>query len=304
MTLQGQFQWLVQARSAIAHRAYGAVVAIVAATLSPTLVAAQVPANWTDTIAPFHVIDNVYYVGSAGLSAWLITTPQGHILLDAGMPSYAPTVERNIQTLGFALKDVKILLNSHAHFDHSGGLARLRQSTGAKLIAHSGDRSALESGLYIGSESVEAYRFPAVTVDSVIGDRDRVTLGGVTLTANHTPGHSAGCTSWTMPVVDNGVRHRAIFFCSASVAANRLVPNPQYPGIVADYQRTFQRLKMIRADVFFAPHAELFDLQAKRARMSAAARNPFVEPGRLRRLVVELERDFEAALVKQRGVGR
>jgi metallo-beta-lactamase class B len=304
MNLQCQFRWWVQVQPGIARAVCGAAMVIAASALQPATVAAQVPANWTDTIAPFHVIDNVYYVGSAGLSAWLITTPEGHILLDAGMPSYAPTVERNIQTLGFALKDVKILLNTHAHFDHSGGLARLKQSTGAKLIAHSGDRAALESGLYIGSESVEAYRFPAVTVDSVIGDRDRVTLGGVTLTANHTPGHTAGCTSWTMPVVDNGVRHRAVFFCSASVAANRLAPNPQYPGIVADYRRTFQRLKMMRADVFFAPHAELFDLQAKRSRMSAAARNPFIEAGRLRRLAVELERDFEEALGKQRGAGR
>ena len=139
--------------------------------------AAQPPANWTDTIAPFHVIDNVHYVGSAGLSAWLITTPKGHILLDVGMPQFATTVERNIVRLGFALRDVKIILNTHAHVDHSGGIAQLKRRTGARLFAMSGDRAALERGVYIGSESEASLRFPAVRVDSVLQDGSIVTLG-------------------------------------------------------------------------------------------------------------------------------
>ncbi len=267
-------------------------------------VAAQTPANWTDTIAPFHVIDNVHYVGSAGLSAWLITTPKGHILLDVGMPEFATTVERNIERLGFSLRDVKIILNTHAHIDHSGGIAQLKRRTGATLFAMAGDREALERGVYVGSEDNVSLNFPSVRVDSVLGDRSLVTLGGVTLTANLTAGHSAGCTTWTMPVRADGGQHTIAFFCSASVAANRLAPRPQYPGIVADYRRTFPRLKAIEADVLLAPHAELFDLLGKRARLKPGQPNPFIVPGELRRLAERVELAFEAELAKQTAAAR
>ena len=123
--------------------------AVIVLTLGGALACrAQSPAAWTDTIAPFRVIDNVYYVGSAGLTAWLITTPKGHILLDVGLPQNAAMVERNIRRLGFRLRDVKIILNSHAHFDHSGGIAALKRATGARLFASAGDREALERGVY------------------------------------------------------------------------------------------------------------------------------------------------------------
>ncbi len=283
----------------------GIVLAMVYAGFAATLpLLAQSPANWTDTIAPFRVIDNVYYVGSAGLTAWLITTPKGHILLDVGLPQNAVLAARNIRRLGFQLRDVKILLNSHAHFDHAGGIAALKRRTHARLFASAGDREALERGVYIGSEETAAWRFPAVRVDSVIADGATVTLGGVTLTANVTPGHTAGCTSWTMPVMADGARHTVIFFCSASVAANRLAPRPQYPGIIEDYRRTFVKFKAIEADVFFAAHSELFDLPGKRARMAPDMPNPFVDAGALQRIVAEYETAFAKELARQRGTER
>ncbi len=266
----------------------------------PATAQEQRPANWTDTITPFRVIDNVYYVGSAGLSAWLITTPTGHILLDVGLPQNASLVERNIRTLGFQLADVKILLNTHAHDDHAGGLAQLKRTTGASLYAMAGDRRALERGVYAGSEDVRDLLFPGVSVDHVLRDRSTVTLGGVTLTAHHTPGHSAGCTTWTMPVSDAGASHTAVFFCSASVAANRLAPRPQCPGIVRDYPRTFARLRTLASDVLLAPHAEQFDLIAKRARMVAGQPNPFIVPGELEELTAAMEATFVKELRRQR----
>lgn len=265
---------------------------------------AQNPKNWTDTIAPFRVIDNVWYVGSAGLTAWLITTPQGHILLDVGLPQNAELVEKNIRRLGFRLRDVKIILNTHAHFDHSGGIAAVKGATGARLFATAGDREALERGVYIGSEEHTEFNFPPVHVDSLIPDGGQVTLGGVTLTANITPGHTAGCTSWTMPVMADGARHTAIFFCSASVAANRLAPRPQYPGIIEDYRRTFVKFRTIEADVFFAAHSELFDLPGKRARMAPDMPNPFVDAGALQRVVAEYEVAFVKELAQQQGTAR
>jgi metallo-beta-lactamase class B len=260
---------------------------------------AQVPPAWVQPTTPFRVIDNVWYVGSKGLSAWLITTPRGHILLDVGMPQNAELVEANIRKLGFKLADVKILLNSHAHFDHSGGLAKLKADTGAKLYASEGDREALERGVYIGSESIHGFDFPPVKVDRVIGEGDKVQLGGVSLTTLLTPGHSKGCTGFLLPVKDHGVQHTAFFFCSASVAANRLVPNPQYPGIVDDYRHTLARLKTIKADVFLAPHAEFFDLETKRARIAPGNPNPFIVPDELTRIIPDFEKGFDEALSKQ-----
>ena len=269
-----------------------------AAVAAPQARAGAVPASWTAPAPPFHVIDTVYYVGTEGISAWIIKTPQGLILLDGGMPEAAPLVEANIKALGFALSDVKILLNSHAHFDHAGALAKLKADTGAQLAASAGDRSALEHGVYPGSEDIHAFDFPPVKVDRVLADGDGVELGGVRLTVVLTPGHTAGCTDFLLPVTEHGVTHTAFFFCSASVAANRLVSKPQYPGIVDDYRRTFVRLKTIHADVLLAPHAEFFDLKGKRARLNDPV-NPFIVPGELDRLTATLEADFERQLALQ-----
>lgn len=272
-----------------------------AALALATPAAAQYPANWTAPTEPFKIADNLYYVGTEGLSSFLITTPQGHILIDGAMPSSAKPIEASIAELGFKPADVKILLNTHAHFDHAGGLAELKKDTGAKLAASAPDKAALESGTYPGSEDVKAFDFPPVKVDRVLKDGEQVTLGGVALTAHITPGHTAGCTTWTFPVTTTGAKHQAVLYCSTSVAANRLVSakGPQYPGIVADYRKAFAKLKTIKADVFLAPHGEQFDMAAKRAKLSADGPNPFVDPGELGRIIARSEADFETQLAKQ-----
>lgn len=289
--------WALQVRRAIGVAGVGACAVV-------RLAGAQQPAAWTDTIAPFRIIDNIHYVGSAGLSAFLVTTPKGHILLDAGLPANADMVARNIERLGFALRDVRILLNSHAHFDHAGGLAELRRRTGARLFAMAGDTAALERGVYVGSESDASMRFPPVAVDSVLVDGSTVTLGGVTLTANLTPGHTSGCTSWTLPIRADGGTHTAIVFCSTSVATNRLAPRPQYPGIVADYRRAFARLESMQADVFLAGHAELFDLRIKRDRNGAGRPNAFIDASLLQRTIRASRAAFEQELARQQSGAR
>lgn len=260
--------------------------------------------TWYEPIAPFRVIDTVYYVGTRDLAAWLIVTPKGHILLDAGAPENAMGVERNIARLGFKLRDIKILLNSHAHFDHSGGLARLKADSGAKLYASAGDRYALERGVYQGSESDHTLDAPPVKVDHILRDGERVSLGNVSLKVVLTPGHSAGCTSYELAVRESGIRHNAVFFCSATVAANRLAPKPQYPGIVADYQRTFARLKNIKADVLLAAHGSFFDLDAKRAKLGKGGPNPFIVPGEAQGLFADMEKAFGEALATQSGAAK
>lgn len=267
--------------------------------LMATSASAEWPSGWTRPTQPFQVIGNIYYVGTEGLSSWLITSAKGHILIDGGMPENAALVEANIKALGFKLSDVELLLNSHAHFDHAGGLAQLKKDTGAVMIASAGDKWALETGKYPGSEDVAALNFPPVKVDQVIADGASVGVGGASLTANITPGHTKGCTSWTTTVKDGAKAYKVIFFCSATVAANRLAPNPQYPGIVADYQKTFARLPKIKADIFLAPHPEQMGLAAKRAARGPGKPNPFIDPNELGQNAARLEADFNTQLASQ-----
>jgi metallo-beta-lactamase class B len=229
------------------------------------------------------------------------------VLVDGAMPDSAPLIEASIRKLGFRVRDVKVLVNSHAHFDHTGGLAQLKRDTGAILAASGPDRAALESGTYPGSEEIAAFRFAPVKVDRVLKDGDTVKLGGVVLTAHLTPGHSAGCTTWTFPVVVAGKTRQAMIYCSTSVAANRLVSKtrgPQYPGIVADYEQTFARLKTMRAEVFLAPHAEQFRLKEKRARLAAGDAEAFVDPGELAAAVAASEQAFRTDLARQQDAAK
>ena len=282
---------------------FGLVAGLAFGTSAP----AQAPASWTAPTAPFRIADNLYYVGTEGISSFLITTPSGHILIDGAMPTSAKIIEASIVKLGFKITDVKVLLNTHAHFDHTGGLAELKRDTGAKMAASAADTPALESGTYPGAEEVKAFNFAPVKVDRALKDGDTVRLGGAVLTANVTPGHTAGCTTWTFPVTVAGVRRQALVYCSTSVAANRLVSKargPQYPGIVENYRRTFVRLKAIKADIFLAPHAEQFGLAEKRAKLAAGGANPFVDPTELARAVSQSEADFNRDLARQQAAAK
>lgn len=266
--------------------------------------------EWNKPMKPFHLIDNIYYVGTAGVSSFLIFTLQGFILTDGGLPESAKQIEANIKTLGFDIKDVKIILNSHAHFDHAGGLAKLKRDSGAHLIASAADKPILERGR-IGFGPSATDPFPPVKVDRAVKDGDTVDLGGVTLTAHVTPGHTPGCTNWTMPIVSGGQEHTVIFFCSITVAGNPLVNNKAYPAIADDYKASFARLKKIDADIFLAPHGEQFGLAKKAATLAdnekkkvANAPNPFIDKTEFHRAVGAMEKDFNEQLAKQQALAK
>lgn len=264
-----------------------------ALALFAALPAAAHPANWDRPTAPFNVIGNVYYVGTEGLSAYLVTGPQGHVLIDGALPASAPLIVRNIRALGFKPAEVKWLLINHAHYDHAGGLAELKQLTGARLAASAADKPDLEAGKTLGRPDLDG--FPPVKVDRVIADGDEVRVGSVALKAILTPGHTHGATSWTTMAGGK----RVIFASSLSVAGQPLVGDRAYPAAASDFRRTFARLRAERADVFLNFHAEGFDMEKKRARKAAGDAAAFVDPGELARQAAASQRAFETELAKQ-----
>ena len=282
-------------------------VALVALMSLTTAVEAQTPKDliealkvkWNTPTEPFKMIGNIYYVGTDGLASYLITSPQGHILVDTVMPEATSQIKASIEKLGFKVTDIKYLVNTHAHIDHTGGLAELKQASGGKLVAGEADKPLLEGGYYPGAQEESALAFPPVKVDRTVREGDKVTVGDVTLTARETPGHSPGCTSWEFSVKDGDAMRSVLIFCSGTVALNRLVPNPTYPGIVTDYRQTFARAKDMKVDVLLAPHPEMYRMQDKRALISDGVPNPFVNPGEFNAYAATLEKAFEDALAKQ-----
>jgi metallo-beta-lactamase class B len=255
--------------------------------------------KWNTPTEPFKMIGNVYYVGTDGLASYLITSPQGHILVDTVMPEATSQIKANIEKLGFKITDIKYLVNTHAHIDHTGGLAEMKQASGAQLVAGDADKPLLEGGYYPGAQEDTALNFPPVKVDRAVREGDTVKVGDVTLTARETPGHSPGCTSWEFAVKDGDTTRSVLIFCSGTVALNRLVTNPTYSGIVTDYRKTFARAKDMKVDVLLAPHPEMYRMQDKRAMLSDGAPNPFVNPGEFNAYAATLEKAFEDALAKQ-----
>lgn len=255
--------------------------------------------KWNTPTEPFKMIGNVYYVGTDGLASYLITSPQGHILVDTVMPELTSQIKASIEKLGFKITDIKYLVNTHAHIDHTGGLAEMKQASGGQLVAGEADKPLLEGGYYPGAESDAALKFPPVKVDRTVREGDKVTVGDVTLTARETPGHSPGCTSWEFSVKDGDATRTALIFCSGTVALNRLVGNPTYSGIVTDYKKTFARARDMKVDVLLAPHPEMYKMAEKRAKLAEGGPNPFVNPGEFNAYAATLEKSFEDALAKQ-----
>lgn len=270
---------------------------IAAAMALPVL--AQDPPEWSAPVTPFRIAGNVHYVGTQGLAAYLITTKEGAILLDATLAQNANQIERNIESLGVPLREVKLLLSDHAHADHVGAMAQLKRDTGARFLASEGDRWALENGRNEGDNNYGVMPFDPIPVDEVIHDGQTIRLGEVELTAHLTPGHTRGCTSWSMTVDDRGTPREVLFLCSITVAGNTLVGNKTYPGIADDYRATFAKLDALRADIVLTSHPEMADVLERAVRRDAGEADAFVEPGLLPTLVADFKAAFEDALKEQ-----
>lgn len=261
-------------------------------------------------LVPFpahHVIGNLYFVGSKSLGIYLIRTPQGHILVNAGLADSVPGIQESVAKLGFKFSDIKILLISHAHFDHDAGAARIKELTGAKYMVMDADVPVVESG---GKEDffygqMKDMRYPPARVDRVLHDGDTVALGDAVLTARLTPGHTKGCTTWTMKVQDGGKSYDVVIVGSPNVNEGyKLVDNAAYPQIAGDYERMFEVLRALHCDVFLGAHGGYYGMEAKYARLQDGDVNPFIDPEGYKNYVNERERAFRAELARQRGVSR
>jgi metallo-beta-lactamase class B len=290
-----------------------AALALAALTAASCASGAGVPSqmwSWNRPFPPFHVIGNIYYVGSNEIAQFLVTTPAGHVLLDSGFEASVPRLRENVAALGFRLEDVKVLLTSHAHIDHVQGHALVRRLTGATVVASARDAEVIAAGGKGEAVYDGVYSWPPCPVDRVVADGDRVTLGGTTLTAHLTPGHTRGAVTWTMQVVapDDGAGAHpldVVFFPSANVNSGvRLVRNARYPEIADDFARSFTIWKALPCDVFLGVHGDFFGMREKRHQQgiedSAPHPNPFIDPGGYRRFVAEAEERFRAQLASER----
>jgi metallo-beta-lactamase class B len=264
---------------------------------------AQQPPEWTEPFPPFRIAGNLYYVGSRGLASYLIATPEGNILINSSFDANVPMIKTSIEKLGFKFGDTKILLISHAHADHDAGSAMIKESTGATYMVMDGDVPSVESGGKI--DPVYGVRASAsytpTKVDRVLHDRDTVKLGGTVLVAHLTPGHTKGCTTWTMKVHEGGKTYNVVIIGSPNVNQGyKLVNNPAYPRIAQDYERMWRVLKSLPCDIFLGAHGDYFGLEEKYPRLKEGSPNPFIDPDGYKKYIAEKEKAFYAELAKQK----
>lgn len=278
----------------------GAYVAVIS---SAGTLYAQTNTDWTEPFPPFKIAGNLYYVGSKGLANYLITTPQGHILINSDLEENVSLIRASVEQLGFKFTDIKILLISHAHWDHNAGSDTIKKLTGAKYMVMDADVSVVESGgktdFQYGNVAQSLYL--PTKVDRVLHDGDEVKLDGTVLVAHLTPGHTKGCTTWTMKLQEGGQTYNVVIIGSPNVNPGyKLVNNAKYPQIAADYKRMFRVLKSLPCDIFLGAHGGYFDLERKYARLKENALVAFVDPEGYKKYVADREQAFKAEFAKQR----
>ena len=270
--------------------------------------AAQVPGaddpSWSQPTEPFRVVGTVHFVGTTELGVYLITSSEGHVLIDGGVPAAGPVIEASIRKLGLDPKEIRILLTTQAHFDHVGSMAYFKKLSGARVEVMDGDVPVLESGgkkdYLFGPEP--QYHFEPVKVDRVLKDGDAVTLGGARLTAKRTPGHTPGSTTWTMTADEKGTKYQVVFAASAGInPGTHLVTNPSYPGIADDYAYTLKTLAAMTPGIFLGSHTGFFKMEEKRAALlGGKTPHPFVDAEGWRTYVASRQKAFDEYVAKEK----
>jgi metallo-beta-lactamase class B len=261
---------------------------------------AQGSPEWTEPFPAFRIVGNLYYVGTKGLANYLITTPDGNILINSDLEANVPMIKSSIEKLGFKFSDTKILLISHAHWDHDAGSAMVKEATGAQYMVMDADVPVVESGGKADFQYGTSSLYAPTKVDRVLHDRSEVKLGSTLLIAHLTPGHTKGCTTWTMKVTEAGKTYNVVIIGSPNVNPGyKLVNNAAYPEIARDYERTWRVLKSLPCDIFLGAHGNYFGLEEKYPRLKEGSPNPFIDPDGYKQYVAEKEKDFHTELAKQ-----
>jgi metallo-beta-lactamase class B len=282
-----------------------------AATAAPQAPPANtsVPPDWVNPFPPHRVMGNIYYVGSEGLASYLITTPDGNILINSSLEQSVPLIQASIEKLGFKFSDTKILLISHAHWDHCAGSAKIRQLTGAKYMVLDADAPVIESGgkkdFRYGNDASTYY--PPARVARVLHDGDEVKLGNALLVAHKTAGHTKGCTTWTMKVRDDKSEKTYDVVIVGSPNVNpgyKLVNNAEYPEIAQDYEQAFAVWKALPCDIFLGAHGAYYDMAAKYPKLAGGGPNPFIDPQGYKTYISDHEITFQEELKKQQAAAK
>jgi len=259
--------------------------------------------KWEEPAEPAHIVGPIWFVGTKGLGAFLFTTPAGHILMNTGMPSSGPMILESVRKLGFKPADIKLMINGHAHIDHAGAFAYVKQQTGASLAVMQQDVAAMESGDRSDFKYGADFGYPGVKVDRILRNGDTIRMGDVLLTAYYTPGHTRGATTWVANVVADGRAYVVAFPDGAGFNPGyRIAQDPSYPGIEDDYRNTLHFLEMLKPDIWLAQHNEYYDLEGKRARAQSAGVKAWIDPEGYRRFIAGKRRAFEDEIDREHGV--
>jgi metallo-beta-lactamase class B len=280
-----------------------ALAALIFSQLVSRPASAQLDPTWREPFPPFQIAENLYYVGTRGISSFLLVGDQGNVLIDTGLAEGVPLVRASIEKLGFKLADVKIMLASHAHFDHVAGHAAMQKLTGAVVMAIGDDAEALRTGK--DRSALAGPGWAAVKVDRVLQDGSVVTLGNLTLTARHTPGHTPGCTTWVARFKVDGQERTAVFVGGTSINRGvKLVGNERHPQIADQYAQTFRVLRELPAELFLAQHPRMFAMEEKVQRRKPGAPSPFLDPTGYRAFVESQEKSFTTQLEQERAAAK
>jgi metallo-beta-lactamase class B len=253
---------------------------------------------------PYRIAGNIYYVGANDITSYLITTPAGHILVNEGYENTPPLIKASVEKLGFKMTDIKYLLNGQAHADHIAGQALLKEWTGAQVVASEADAVVIEGG---GKgdfrwEGISSY--PPVKVSRRVKDGDQLTLGGTTLVAHLTPGHTKGCTTWTLQTTDNGTKYDVVIVGGTTINPGvTLVNNPKYPNIAEDYARTWRVMRALKCDIFLGAHGNYYGMIEKYAHLKRGGPNPFIDPAGYSAFIDRSEKVYLAQLARERHAG-
>ena len=259
------------------------------------------PADWTEPFPGHRVIGSLYAVGTAGLGVFLITSDEGHILINTGLEDSTPLIRENIESVGYRLEDVRILLTMQAHWDHTAALAEIKEITGAEMWATSGDGRVLEDGGFSDPHFGGRVSFQPVEVDRIISDGEIIELGDVRLRVHEHPGHTEGSSSYSMQVNENGRDYDVVVVNIGTInQGKRLVVDPTYPGVAEDFARTYASQKAMYVDVWVAAHGVQYGLHDKYEPGQAYSPDTFVDPEGFLAEVERRERIYEEQLAEER----